>query len=366
MASTPPSPASPRSTGSVAPGEQRLLGAARAGDEGAFTQLVERHRRELHVHCYRMLGSVQDAEDALQDAFLRAWRGLATFEARSSVRAWLYRIATNASLDLIARRPRRMTPLEYGPESDASQGPGAPLTESVWLEPLPDQPMLADDEARVSPTARFERRESVELAFIAALQHLPARQRAALILHEVLGYSAKEVAASLETTVAATNSALQRARKTLDERHPQASQQATLRALGDDGLRRIVESYADAWERGDVEGIAAMLTDDAVITMPPMATWFRGAGFITFLRDWAFNGRVYDALGRRQVRVVPTIANGQPAFGTYSLDPDLGILKPTVLQVLTLRGDRISEVTGFVSPEIFGSFGLPSELPAPS
>jgi RNA polymerase sigma-70 factor (ECF subfamily) len=360
MASTPPLPSA------GAPGEQRLLGAARGGDEGAFTQLVERYRRELHAHCYRMLGSVHDAEDALQDAFLRAWRGLATFESRSSVRAWLYRIATNASLDLIAKRPRRMTPLEYGPESDASLGPGTPLTESVWLEPFPDQPMLADDEAHASPMARFERRESVELAFIAALQHLPARQRAALILHEVLGYSAKEVAESLETTVAATNSALQRARKTLGDRHPQQSQQATLRSLGDDGLRQIVESYADAWERGDVEGIASMLTEDAVITMPPMASWFRGDGFITFLRDWAFNGRVYDALGKRHVRVIPTTANGQPAFGTYSFSPEHGELRPTVLQVLTLRGDRIQEVTGFVSPTIFGSFGLPTALPASS
>ncbi len=343
--------------------ERLQLSAARGGDERAFQQLVERYRGELLAHCYRMLGSIHDAEDALQDAFLRAWRSIGRFEGRSSLRAWLYRIATNTCLDLIGRRPRRTTPLEYGPPADATPGPGVPLSESVWIEPFPDDP-LALPAGHAAPDASYEQRESVELAFVAAMQHLPARQRAVLILREVLGFSAKEVADSLETTVPSVNSALQRARRTVDDKLPEQSQQETLRALGDDGLRLVVEGYVDAWQRGDVEAVVAMLADDAVLTMPPMATWYRDEQIVVFLREWAFNGRVYDSLGRRRVRVVPTIANGQPAFGTYSWVEDAGAHMPTVLQVLTLRGERIAEITGFVSPGVFTRFGLPASLPA--
>ncbi|WP_320673006.1 sigma-70 family RNA polymerase sigma factor [Patulibacter defluvii] len=345
------------------PTEQReLLSAARRGDPGAYDRLVEPHRRELQAHCYRMLGSLHDAEDALQDALLRAWKGLARFEGRSSTRSWLYKIATNSCLDQIARRPKRVLPMDYGPPTDAHGGPGAPLTESVWIDPYPDEQLGVED-GYAAPAARYEQREGVELAFIAALQHLPARQRAALILFEVLGYSAREVAEALDTSVASVNSALQRARKTVAEKHPEQSQQQTLRALGDEQVTAVVARYAEAWERGDVDAIAAMLVEDAAITMPPMATWFRGEQLLVFLREWAFNGRVYDALGRRRVKVVPTTANGQPAFGTYSWDPEHGSHRPTVLQVLTLRGERIVEITGFVSPEVFPRFGLPAELP---
>jgi len=343
--------------------ERLQLEAARRGDERAFQQLVERYRRELLAHCYRMLGSIHDAEDALQEALLRAWRSLARFEGRSSLRAWLYRIATNTCLDLIGRRPRRTTPLDHGPPSDAAPGPGAPLSESVWIEPFPDDPLAVPD-GLAAPEARYEQRESVELAFVAAMQHLPARQRAVLILREVLGFSAKEVAASLETSVPSVNSALQRARRTVEEKLPAQSQQETLRALGDDELRGVVEGYVDAWERGDVEAVVAMLADDAVLTMPPMPTWYRADQIVVFLREWAFNGRVYDALGRRRVKVVPTRANGQLAFGTYSWVEAEGAHLPTVLQVLTLRGDRIAEIAGFVSPAIFARFGLPTSLPA--
>ncbi|HTE61479.1 MAG TPA: RNA polymerase subunit sigma-70, partial [Solirubrobacteraceae bacterium] len=247
--------------------ERALFDAARAGDEHAYRRLVETYRGELHAHCYRMLGSVHDAEDALQDAFLRAWRALARFEGRSSLRAWLYRIATNTCLDVVARRPKRVLPLDYGPAGDPHDGPGEPLVESVWVEPYPDERVsLADGFA--APDARYEQRESVELAFIAALQHLPARQRAVLILREVLGFSAREVAETLDTTTASVNSALQRARKTVDEHLPDRSQQATLRSLGDDGIRELVERYVDAWERGDVDAVAAMLAEDAAIAMP--------------------------------------------------------------------------------------------------
>ena len=344
--------------------ETELLAAARAGDERAFGSLVEPLRGELHAHCYRMLGSVHDAEDALQDALLRAWRGIARFEGRSSVRSWMYRIATNACLDAMARRPKRVLPIDYGPSADPHAGPGEPLVESVWVEPYADE-RLGLAEGFAAPEARYEQRESVELAFVAALQHLPPRQRAVLILREVLGFSAREVSESLETTVASVNSALQRARKAVAERLPDASQQATLRRLGDARLREIVETYVDAWERGDVDAVAAMLAEDATLTMPPMATWYRGVGdVLVFLTEWAFSGRVYDAEGDRRVRVIPTRANGQPAFGTYSWDRDRGTHLPTVLQVLTLRGGRIEEITGFVDPAVFGRFGLPAELPA--
>src|ERR671915_2466573 len=226
--------------------ERELLEAARGGDEAAYAVLVERYRGELHAHCYRMLGSVHDAEDALQEALLRAWRGLARSEGRSSLRSGLYTIATNPCLNLIARRPKRVLPLDYGPSFDPhDQGIGMPPVEATWVEPYPDQGLGLED-GYAAPEARYELRESVELAFVAALQHLPANQRAALILREVLGFSAQETAEALETTVASVNSALQRARKTLDEKLPDQSQQATLRQLGDDGVRDVVEGYMAA------------------------------------------------------------------------------------------------------------------------
>jgi RNA polymerase sigma-70 factor, ECF subfamily len=344
--------------------DDALLAAARAGDDDAYAQLVSAHRGELHAHCYRMLGSVQDAEDALQEAVLRAWHALPRFERRSSLRSWLYRIATNTCLDTIGKRPKqRVLPIDYGPQADPHAGPGAPLIESVWVEPYPDEQLgLAD--GRAAPDARYELRESVELAFIAALQLLPPRQRAVLICREVLGFSAAEVAETLDTTVASVNSALQRARKTIDEKLPERSQQATLRDVGDERLRELVETYVDAWQRGDVEAIVGMLAEDAVIAMPPMAAWFRGDGVRVFLEKWAFSGRLYNAEGRRRVRVIPTRASGQPAFGTYSWDPEQEVFLPTVIQVLTLDGGRIAEITGFVDPAAFAGFGLPDRLPA--
>jgi RNA polymerase sigma-70 factor (ECF subfamily) len=323
--------------------EIALLDRAREGDENAYRRLVEPRQAELHAHCYRMLGSVHDAEDALQEALLRAWRALPRFERRSSIRSWLYRIATNTCLD----------PIDYGPPSDPHGGPGPPLVESVWVEPYPD-----------APDASYEQRESVELAFIAALQHLPARQRAVLILREVLGFSAKEVCESLETTVASVNSALQRARKTIDEKLPDQSQQATLRTLGDEQVRAIVERYMDAWERGDVDAVVALLAEDATIAMPPMASWYRGADVVVFISDWAFSGRLYDMEGDRRVRVLPARANGQPAIGTYAWNEEAGRFLPTVLQVLTFDGARIADITGFVDPSAFARFGLPESLSA--
>ena len=324
--------------------QQRLLQAARGGDEDAFRRLIDPHRRELNAHCYRMLGSVHDAEDALQETMLRAWRGLPKFEERSSLRAWLYRIATNTCLNVIERRPKRVLPVDYGPAADPHDDPGEPLVESVWVEPYPDDGLGTED-VLASPEARYEVRESVELAFVAALQYLPARQRAVLILREVLGFSAGEVAEALETTPEAVYSALQRAHKAVEERLPEQSQQETLRSLGDEGLREIVDHYVDAWERNDVEAVAAMLADDATVAMPPMATWFRGREAVAgFLARRPLSGE-------QRWRILPTRANGQLAFGHYLLDEEGGAHVAHHVVVITLEGSRIGEMTAFMLPD---------------
>jgi RNA polymerase sigma-70 factor (ECF subfamily) len=333
---------------------QELIDAARGGDQNAFRHLIEPHRRELHAHCYRMLGSLHDAEDALQDALLRAWRGLPGFEGRSSTGSWLYRIATNACLDAVARRPKRVLPIDYGPPAEGREDPGNPLAESTWVEPYPDERLGLDD-GYASPDARYERREAVELAFIAALQHLPARQRAALILRDVLGFSAKEVGAALDSTPTSVNSALQRARRTLDERLPETSQQATLRALGDDGVRELVERFTSAFERDDVDAIVAMLSEDAKFAMPPYAPWHRGREAIA--SSWLMPGGPPPRL-----RYLSTRANGQPAVAAYLFDQGTGSYLPLALDVLTLRGAEIAEVTAFRTPEAFPHFGLPPRL----
>jgi RNA polymerase sigma-70 factor (ECF subfamily) len=322
--------------------EAALLAAARGGDEGAFGRLVEPYRGELHAHCYRMLGSLHDAEEALQEALLRVWRGLRGFEDRGSLRAWLYKIATNASLDLIARRRKRMLPVDYAPAADPDQPPGDPVSEQVWLEPYPDETLEVED-GYASPDARYEQREALELAFVAAMQELPPRQRAVLILREVLGFSAKEVGETLETSVPSVNSALQRARKTVDERLPERSQQATLRTLGDARLREIVEDYMEAMRAGDVSRVVSMLAaEDAAWSMPPLASWYGGLeGIEAFLRDGPLSGS-----WRWQHR--PARANGQLAVGTYTWVEAEGAHLPFSLDTITLEGERIKEITAFV------------------
>jgi RNA polymerase sigma-70 factor (ECF subfamily) len=350
--------------------ERALLAAAREGDEEGYRRLVERYHGELHAHCYRMLGSVHDAEDSLQETLLRAWRGLPRFEGRSSLRSWLYSISTNTCLDLIARRPKRTLPIDAGAAAAPHDAPGAPLVESVWVEPYPDDALGVED-GLASPEASYEQRESVELAFVAALQHLPALQRAVLILRAVLGFSAQEVADVLETTVPAVNSALQRARRTVEERLPDRSQQATLREVGDERLREIVRDYTDALQQGDVDAVVAMLAEDAVWSMPPMPAYYRGREAVAaFLTEYPL---------RERWRHAPTRANGQLAVGCYIWQDARRSYVAAVLDVLTLEGDRIAGVTGFVSPwvaerfgptgefmtpEVFRRFGLPDELPA--
>ncbi len=346
------------------PREHELLGAARDGDEDAFRRIVERHRGELHAHCYRMLGSVDDAEDALQECLLRAWRGLPGFEGRSSSRSWLYKIATNTCLDAIARRRKRVLPIDTGPQAAAGQDPGEPLVESVFIEPYPDERIGIEDGYAV-PEARYEQREAIELAFVAALQHLPARQRAVLIMREVLGFSAREVAESLETTTASVNSALQRARKTVDEKLPEQSQQATLRELGDKRIQELVAAYVDAFARGDAEAVRALLAADAVFSMPPWAAWWRGRDTIASFAEEAVEVCAVS-------RAIPIRANGQPALAYYKLAED-GRSLPAALDVLTFEGGLIKDITAFVVvcegnsvssvEEPFARFGLPAELP---
>jgi len=320
-----------------------------------YDRLVEPHRDELRAHCYRMLGSAQDAEDALQEAMLRAWRGLERFEGRSSLRTWLYTITTNVCLKMIQRRPKLVLPIDDGPPSDPADGLAPPLVESVWIEPYPDEG-LAGDDPQAGPEARYDQRESVELAFIAALQHLPARQRAVLILRDVLGFSAREVAATLDATPAAVDTALQRARRNADERLPERSQQATMRALGDRRLREIVDRFVAAWERADVEAVVGLLTEQAVVSMPPVPSWFRGRDAVaTFLA-------ARPLAGRTPVRLLATGANGQPAFAQYRRPAGGDAFLPVDLFVLTLEGERIAEITAFLDDEMFARFGLPARL----
>jgi RNA polymerase sigma-70 factor (ECF subfamily) len=337
-----------------------LLEAARRGDEDAYRRIVEPHRAELHAHCYRMLGSLHDAEDAMQDVLLRAWRGLSKFQGRSSLRSWLYTIATNACLNLIAGRPKRVLPIDYGPAADPHDGPGRPLSESAWVEAYPDQAL---EDGYASPDARYELRESVELAFVAALQHLPPNQRAVLILREVLGFSAQDVADALETTVASVNSALQRARKTVDERLPEQSQQATVRQLGDQQLRNVVESYIDAMDRGDIDAVVSMLAEDAAWSMPPLASWYRGDAIPDFLALGPLSGEW-------RWRRLAAHANGQPAVAAYTWHEEEQAFLPFALDVLTLEGGRIKEVTAFIArsadvdPSVFPRW--PDQAPDPS
>jgi RNA polymerase sigma-70 factor (ECF subfamily) len=335
--------------------ERELLEAAGRGDDDAFGRLAGPYRGELYAHCYRMLGSAADAEDALQEMLLRAWRALPQFEGRSSVRSWLYKIATNACLRAIERRPRRVLPVDYGPAADPHDGLAEPVTEAVWVEPYPDE-RLGLGGGLASPEARYEQREGVELAFIAALQHLPARQRAVLILRDVLGFSARETATTLETTPVSVDSALQRAHKTVDQRLPEQSQQATLRSLSDGALRQVVQRYVTAWERNDVDAVVAMLAEDAKLAMPPTPTWYRGREQVAIFLSGLLASPT-------RWRLIPARANGQLAFGAYAWDDKTQTFMPRAFDVLTLRGAQILEITAFLTPDAFRGFDLPASLP---
>jgi RNA polymerase sigma-70 factor, ECF subfamily len=315
--------------------------AIRDADETSFAELVEPYRRELHAHCYRMLGSVHDADDALQETLLGAWKGRSGFEGRSSLRSWLYTIATHASLRIVEGRERRELPGGGGGGDDPSAPLAEPLPEAVWVEPYPDEVL------------RYEDREGVELAYVAALQLLPPNQRAALILREVLGFSAQETAEVLETSVGSVTSALQRARATLDRKRPARSQQETLRSLGEERSRELVARFVDAWNRGDIPGIVALLADDASFAMPPLPTWFRGRDDIAAFLDRQFDqGRV---LGSRW-RFEATSASGQAAMVGHRRDPETGQDEHATLTVIAFDGELIAAVTAFMGRDELGPF----------
>ena len=315
----------------------------RRGHEQVISDLFDRHRRELHAHCYRMLGSVHDADDALQETVVRAWRGMPAFAGRSSLRTWLFTIATNVCLTIIERRPRPTVPLE----------PDRPPADLVWIEPYADV-TLGPDSGQAAPAARYDRRESVELAFIVATQLLPATQRAVLLLRDVLGFSAHETASALDTSVASVTSALQRARATVRSRLPDRSEQANLRALGDAELRTLVDGYVGAWERGDVPALVAMLADDATFSMPPDDGWYRGrADIAAFLPEPM----------RRRWRLVPVRASGQLAFACYVWVDDEDAFVAHSVDVLTLQGAAIGRITAFLDATWVRRLGLPARWP---
>jgi RNA polymerase sigma-70 factor (ECF subfamily) len=333
------------------------LAAARAGDQEAFQQLTEPYRRELLVHCYRLLGSLDDAEDLVQETFLRAWRGLDTFVRPLHFRAWLYKIATNASLNELARRSRRILPNSAYPPGDPAAPLAAPILESVWLQPLPDAWL---PEAPADPEARYARQERISLAFALALQLLPPRQRAVLVMCDVLDWSAGETAELLEMTVSAVNSALHRARATLAANRVVGDDEPTQLTGGGSQARNILDQYVRAMQNADVGGLVALLKEAATFTMPPIPTWFRGRVAIgAFLAQALFAG---EAIGRWQV--LPTGANLQPAFGLYQLDGARGVHQAYALQVLTLDapGGQIAAIVSFADPRLFGRFNLPLEL----
>jgi RNA polymerase sigma-70 factor (TIGR02960 family) len=330
---------------------EATLARARAGDEDAFRELTDPYRRELQVHCYRILGSVQDAEDLVQEALLAAWRGLEAFEGRSSMRAWLYRIATNRCLNALrdrARRPREVQAMVEPPEPTRR-------TEPIWVEPFPDVLLEGLADTAPGPAARYEARESIELAFIVAVQRLPPRQRAALVLRDVLGFRTAEVAEMLDTREASVKGALQRARAALEARLPAADRDRAPRP-NSAGERQLVGRFADAVHSGDIDELVALLTDDALLTMPPQPLEYQGHEPIAaFLRNRA-------ELRGAPLRVVPTRANTQPAFGCYLPDPEAAIAHPYGLIVLTLEGDAIAAITWFADTGVFRHFGLPRTL----
>ena len=328
------------------------LSRARGGDENAFRELVDPYRGELQLHCYRILGSLQDAEDQLQETLLAAWRSLEGFEARASLRAWLYRIATNRCLNALRdrrRRPQEVPSMVEPPEPTRR-------AEAIWLEPYPDLLLEGIADSAPGPEARYETRESVGLAFVAALQHLPPPQRAALVLRDVLGFHTTEVAEMLESSEASVKGALQRARATVNERMlPRGRERAPLPRSARE--RELVGRFAAAVERGDTDSVVSLLTADAWLTMPPEPYEYQGGQTIgRFLHD-------REARRGAHLRLVPTRANGQPAFGCYLPDAHAAITRAYGLMVLTLDEDRISAITWFTERSLFPHFGLPRTLP---
>jgi len=330
---------------------EQTLARARAGDEDAFRELTDPYRRELQLHVYRIVGSTQDAEDLLQETLLAAWRGLEQFQERASVRTWLYRIATNRSLDALRasrRRPRELPRMTEMPEPTRRAEP-------IWLEPYPDVLLEGIPDVAPGPEARYETKETIALAFVVGLQHLPPQQRAVLVLRDVLGLRAEEVASMLETTATSVNSLLRRARAAFESRLPATGRERA--TLPNSKLERdVVGRFADAVEAGNVDAMVALLTDDAWVTMPPAPWEYQGTEAIrVFLRDRELRRGA-------PLRLVPTRANGQPAFGCYLPDPQAAVARAFALFALTVDGDRISAITWFGDTGVFPQFGLPRTI----
>jgi len=330
----------------------RVLALARAGDEDAFRELTDPYRHELQLHCYRIVGSTQDAEDLVQETLLAAWRALEQFSERASIRTWLYRIATNRCIDALrasARRPQSLEPMTELPEPSR-------ISEPIWLEPYPDVLLEGVADRSQQPEARYETREAIGLAFVTGLQRLPPRQRAVLVLRDVLAFRAGEVAEMLGVTEVSVNRTLQRARKTLETVAP-PGQREHAPLPGSREKLELVDRFTTAFEAGDIAGVVALLSDDALLTMPPEPLEYQGAAAIgRFLSTVPAGG----ALDR--FRLVPTRANGQPAFGCYLRDEHAPIAHAYGLMVLTIRGNRVAAITGFPDTSVFASFGLPRTL----
>jgi RNA polymerase sigma-70 factor (ECF subfamily) len=331
-------------------------------DDDRFREIVESHRPEIMLHCYRLVGSLHEAEDLAQETFVRAWQGIDRFEGRASVKNWLYRIATNVSLTAISKaaKAKRVLPEEIG-EPAGNMPSGAPETDIPWIEPYPDLAIENLPDTSPGPGVRYEMREAVRLAFVVATQRLPVRQRAVLLLRDVLGWSATETAEALEMTVASANSALQRARLTLGKKL--SKEEIADQAAGDPKREAIAERYALAWENADLDGLTRLLANDAKLSMPPRIEWYAGRAriraFFAYAFDWAWSSH-----RRGAFRMVPAGANGQIAFGTYVRHPGESEYHAHALQVLTFKRDLISRLTSFVGTQFFPKFGLPVVLPS--
>ena len=325
------------------------LASARAGNQEAFEKLVEPYRREILVHCYRILGSFEDAEDISQEILLRVWKRLDSFEGRSSLRAWLYKIATNACLDALDSRRVRGLSKELYPRGDPTHDLPPPSNEVIWVEPFPEE--YIDGQPNIYPEARYEVRESITLAFVAALQKLPGRQRAALLLCDVLGWSANEAAEILDTTTVAVNSALQRARETMK----QPERKTTSTSLNEQ-LSALLARYVSAWEAADSAALLAVLREDVALTMPPLPVWFGGRDDVYRFLE----GKLFKMFDQFRVRLIPMRANGSPAFAVYQMDA-AGVYRAAALHILTIENGEISEINDFLTfdGQLFSKFGLP-------
>ena len=345
--------------------EVEQLAAARRGDSQQFSQLTERYRRELQVHCYRILGSLHEAEDMVQETMLKAWKRLDTFEGRASFRSWLYKIATNSCLDFLdQKKSRRLLPFETLSPSDPGTPILPPTPETSWLEPFPDE--WLGDTSVINPEARYTDSESISLAFLTALQTLPPRQRAVLILRDVLDFSANDTSEVLELTTSSVNSALHRARVTLAQRYPRGQREDLTMSSIDEKTQRLLNLFVHAWESADVNGLVALLKADATLAMPPSPSWYQGQSAIgIFVAATVFGGDgMFSGEAVQRWRLLATRVNGSPAFAIYQRD-EKNEYQPFGLIALTITGDQLSQIISFIDPSLPPLFGFPAKLGSP-